>query len=751
MDQIPPLVPVLRRNLLNAAIAFFSVVGASYFYLRITPPVYEGATRLILDDRRVSVSDLGRDLATNPTTGNSNPIATQAEVVTSQGVLKRAVTALRKDPAYKEWFSEDLIKSTLNQKNSAPKELISEGMIKSALRVKIVPATSMLELTYRNSDPTVVPGILNAVAKAMVKESEESIRQEASAVRKFLETRLPKQQASLDRAALAESRFKEWSGIVAQDAQDTNLVNSLSQVEDQSRNLTAQIQEVERKSQLLKGIVGSKGVEEAYRASRAGQDDELKALRAKLTEMETQVIDIRSRLTDENPAVIDLIQKRDELRALYSKKLGRIVPARQGAAANDIAADDLSRNLIATYIAGEVERSALINRLQALNVQEQQLHARLAELPSKQRILASLTRQRDEEASKLKLLQTKLEEARIAEAQLISNVRIAGLATVPFSPTSPKPVLIMLLGTAAGLVLAVMVTLLGEMLNTKIGVPAEIEGQLKIPVLGELPANHLALQSEQIEHFLNDPESIEPYRRLLKTLELKSEHQLKSLLITSSVPGEGKSDMATRLALVAAMLSRRTLLIDADLSHPLQHRFFNLPNQPGLTDVISDNAALLSVVQNTSIDYLDVLTHGQWSPRPAQILESEEMKILIAKANMHYDLVIIDASPISRNADAMTLNQYTDGMVLVVRPGFTPKAIALQTIADLHKAKSSILGLVISSTPDPLQKDDPKPSEHPQTVRDIMPRPRIPAEVPTEVNLRRYLKVANIPDSEKDS
>jgi polysaccharide biosynthesis transport protein len=705
MDRIPPIVPVLRRNALNAALAFFSVIGASFLYLRITPSVYEGSTRLILDERRISVSDLGQALATTPTAGNSNPIATQAEVVTSEKVLKRAVTLLRKDPAPKGLGTiGGMNESIIPKKGAAKQELVDVGLIASTLRVKIVPATSILELTYRNSDPVLVTWVLNAVANAVVQESEEAIRQQASSVRTFLESRIPQQQANLDRAALAESQFKERNGIVALEAQDNSLVTSLTQVEDQIRTLNAQINETERKSQLLKGIIGAKGVEDAYLASRAGQDDELKTLRAKLTEFEAQVAESRARFTDENPEVIALIQKRDELRAAYTKSLQRIVPTRNAVADRDIAADELSRTLIANYITGEVERRALINRMKALTVQEQQLRVRLTELPSKQRILASLTRQREEEASKLRLLQTKLEEARIAEAQLVSNVRVAGLASVPSSPSSPKRVLVMLLGTATGLALAVVVILLGELLNRRLGVPSEVESQLKLPVLAELPRHQPILHTEHISHFLNDPQSIEPYRRLLKTLELKTENQLKSIVISSSIQGDGKSDLSTRLALVAALLSRRTLLIDADLSHPLQHQYFNLPSQPGLTDIVRDNAALFSVVQNTSLDHLDVLTHGRWTSRPAQVLESESMKDLIANATTHYDLVIIDASPISQYADAMTLNEYTDGMVLVVRPDFTPKDIALQTIADLHRANSSILGLVVSSTPDPFNK-----------------------------------------------
>ena len=701
MNGMPSITPVIKRNFWNALATFGAVVGASALYLRFTPPMYESSARLILDERRVSVSELGQALAANSTPGDASPIATQAELITSERILKRAI-------------------GLLNPRGASEQPLPSVGEVGGSLRVKIVPATNILELSYKSPDPKLAAEMLNAVSQAMVQESGESIRQQASSVREFVETRVPQQQANLEQAELAESRFKEANGIVGLEAQDTSLINSLTAVEDQGRTLTAQLKEAQRKSGLLQGVIGVNNVQTAYLASRAGQDDQLKTLRGKLTDLETQVIDTRSRLGDQHPDLLALTQKRDETRSLYSQSLSRIVPAQQGLAAGKVAADDLSRTLISTYITGEVERSALLDKLKAVQDQQQPLRDRMATLPAKQRILTSLIRRREQEAATLKLWQNKLEEARIAEAQLVSNVRIVGLAGVPNSPSSPKALLTLMLSSITGAALAIGVILLGELLNGKIGSAAEAESQLKLPVLGVLPDRLPALRGGQLERFLNNSAAVEPYRRLLKTLELNSGKPLKSILITSSGSGEGKSDVAARLAMVAAMLSRRTLLIDADLSHPLQHQFFDVSDQPGLTDAVSENASLQSVVQPTAIENLDLLPHGQWFNRPAQVLEASAMKTLMMNAMSQYDLVIIDTSPVSRYADAMTLNEYTDGMVLVVRPEFTPKAIALQTTADLQKSGSSVLGTVVTATPDPVGGDRSNSINRPQLpVKDL--------------------------------
>ena len=679
MNGMPPIAPVIKRNLWNALLTFTAVVGASYVYLKVTPQVYEGSVRLILDDRRLSVSEIGQAIASNPTPGNANPIATQAELITSERVLKRANLLLTA--------------SGLTEKAPEP------GEIASALKVKIVPATNILEVYYSNRDPKVVAAVLNAIAQATVQESGDAIRQQASSVRQFVEARVPRQEEALEKAELAESQFKEANGIVAIEDQDKNLVNSLSAVEDQARVLSAQLSEAQRKSGQLRGIIGVDNVQAAYITSRAGQDEELKALRAKLTDLETQVIDARSRLGDQNPDLLALVQKRDETRTLYSQRLARVVPNASAVPTNSLATDDLSRGLIATYITGAVEQNAMIDKLRALRSQQEPLRSRLATLPAKQRVLTSLARQREQEALTLKMLQSKLEEARIAEAQLISNVRMVGQATVPSTPASPKPSVALLLGLIAGSVSAIAIILLSELLNTKIGSAAEVESQLKLPVLGILP-RRLALQPSRLNGFLNNSAAIEPYRRILKTLELGNKDALRSILVSSSIGGEGKSSVAAHLAIVSAMMSRRTLLIDADLSRPLQHYFFELSQQPGLTDVVSESIPLDSIVQPTTIANLNVLTQGQWLNRPAQVLEADAMKALIHTAMKDYDLVIIDTSPVTRFADAMTLSEHTDGVVLVVRPEFTPKSAALQSIADLQKSGAKILGTIVNPTPD---------------------------------------------------
>jgi succinoglycan biosynthesis transport protein ExoP len=676
----------LKRHLWPALATFASVIGASFAYLLTASPIYETTARLILDERRVSVSELGRTLSEVPNSvpGGPSPIATQAELVKSQQVLRRAL-----DQVFGQGGGDSL--------RTAP---TAEKLSKD-LRVKIIPATNILELSYKNQNPEVAKKLLNAITDAMVEEDARSIRLEASSVRKFLETKVPEEQAKLEQAEVAESQYRRASGIISPTPQTESLVSGLATVEDQERTLVAQIREARTRGNLLQRVTGVNALTNAYSVIRVGQDEELKKLRSSLLDAEASVIDKRSRLGDKHPDLLAAVEQRDATRSLYARQLARIIPVNQGAN-NSGASDQISADLISKFITGEVERNALESRLQAVQAERSKLRARIAQFPIAQQPLAALVRQREEAENSLKLLQGKLEEARIAEAQLVGNVRIIDRAEIPSSPAAPKPSMVLVVAVFAGALLAAGVVLLLELLDDTIRDEADVEALLKLPVLGVLPKlPALDLTFDHLDWFLNNPTLVEPYRRLLKTLESRGSEKPRVILISSATIGEGKSNVTACLAAVAAILSRPTLIVDADLRQPLQHKFFNLPPSPGLAEVIRGSSGLRDAVQSTNVEKLSVLPHGQLPDQPSALLESPSMSDVLKSAASHYDLVMLDTSPISAFADAITLSRYTDGILLVVHPNVTPKSPLLRAVAELRENGASILGVVINETQDP--------------------------------------------------
>ena len=181
----------------------------------------------------------------------------------------------------------------------------------------------------------------------------------------------------------------------------------------------------------------------------------------------------------------------------------------------------------------------------------------------------------------------------------------------------------------------------------------------------------------------------------LKFLAVK--RQPKVILITSSVPGEGKSTVAANLAAAMAQLGKKVLLIDGDLRKASQHHLWQLNNKAGIKDIITHKTPLANVVSRP-MKQLDLLTSGTIAPNPLALLDSSEMSELVAAARKEYELVIIDAPPLAVTADVLTLSKLADGIVFVSRPGIVENEsaqLAQETIANANLT-SKVLGMVIN-------------------------------------------------------
>lgn len=701
---ISTLLAVLGRRGFPALTVFAAVMGASFAYLTVTPRLYETSARLMLDDKKASVSELGRDLTQiNSSSVGRNPLADQAELLKSQTVLQLAIDKLKRQKA-----------------NSSQKELTPSD-IKSRLKVVIVPATNILELRYQSPNPEQAAQVVNAVSEAMVEENIKTISSEATKVREFLAQKVPQARQRLQQAELAETRYRQQSGVVAADDQTKSLVGSLADLENQERTLAAQLQEARSRDASLRQVTEAKNINTAYASVREGQDEQLKVLRNRLTDIETKLIEARTKFKEAHPTVLDLVQQREEIRALYAQQMARVSSNNQTPNFQNLANDQISQNLISELITNDITRSALENKLNVIHQMRADIQRRLALIPIQQQPLTVLTRQREEAAESLKFLQGKLEEAQIAEAQKVSNIRVLEAAVAPELPSSPKRNVVLVLAGFFGSILAVGLVLLLEMMDNTLRDASEAEELLQLPLLGvlpRLPATKLSL--EPAEEFLDDLGLVEPYRMLLKNLEFRNIDNLQVIVVSSPISGEGKSVIVSHLAAVCAMLSRRTLIIDADLRKPSQHTLFNLPPRPGITDVIDGKRPLLNAVQSTAVENLSVLTCGELRGRPSQILESPAMKSLVAQAAEYYDIVIIDTPPLSACADASTLSQMSDGVILTTRPGFTIKEVLQRAVSELNQNRIPILGVVVNGMTSGTEKYYRYPS---QEYPSLLPRP----------------------------
>ena len=197
-----------------------------------------------------------------------------------------------------------------------------------------------------------------------------------------------------------------------------------------------------------------------------------------------------------------------------------------------------------------------------------------------------------------------------------------------------------------------------------------------------------------------NPKSIvsEQFRTVRTNINFSTpDKELKTLLITSTSPGEGKSTTAANVAIVFAQEGKRVLLVDADMRKPTMHYTFHTTNTTGLSNLLTKQWSLEEVTKVTEIDGLHLMTCGPIPPNPAELIGSKSMESLLVELQSAYDLVIFDAPPLLSVADAQILSNKCDGTILVVNTGKTEKDNVIKAKESLDSSKAKILGVVMNN------------------------------------------------------
>lgn len=192
----------------------------------------------------------------------------------------------------------------------------------------------------------------------------------------------------------------------------------------------------------------------------------------------------------------------------------------------------------------------------------------------------------------------------------------------------------------------------------------------------------------------------EQYRTIRTNIQFASsaDHEIKTIVITSSGPGEGKSTTSANLAVVFANAGQQVLLVDSDLRKPTVSRTFGLSNASGLSNLLSTHQSLTEVVQTIGVSNLSILTSGPKPPNPSELLASVRMEEIIREARALYDIIIFDMPPVVAVTDAQILSSKADGTLLVVREEVTNKDLALKAKELLKISNANILGVIYNGS-----------------------------------------------------
>lgn len=348
----------------------------------------------------------------------------------------------------------------------------------------------------------------------------------------------------------------------------------------------------------------------------------------------------------------------------------------------------------------QTELSNVGDQIEEIEVQINTLNSSETDLtPTQQADLSRLETQLREQQTIYNNIFNDLQDLRVQSATESNNVLIVEPAVPNPNPIRPRTFTNTLLAAAVGGMLALGVIFLIDYLDDTIKTPDQVTADTGLSAIGvisfikgEEPSDRL------ITHTTPRAPISEAYRVLRTNLEFSSiDDKLRSVLVTSPSPGEGKSTTAANLGTVVAQAGNRVIIVDADLRRPSQHKVFQVPNNQGLTTALLDSETPISYhIQQTKVPGLRIMSSGPLPPNPSELLRSHRMQQILAQLNDEADFVIVDTPPTLTVADASILSPRVSGSVLVLKIASTRRDALIQAQESLNKTGAHVLGVVMN-------------------------------------------------------
>lgn len=625
--------------------------------------------------------------------------ATQINVMRSTLLIQRAVDLIR--PEYPNITIREVKRS-----------LVLAPLVEEDSETKY---TKIVEASYVSNDPIKTQKILQTIYQVYQAYNREQQEQRLKKGLQFINDQIPGVRKQVEDSENQLKTFRASQNLIDPEQQAATINNSLNAVVQQRQALRAQFQDTEARYKVLQQQVGS-SPQVALASSRLSQSPRYQTLLNELQRTDLLLAARRGTFTDADPGVQKLIELRQSQQALLQAEQSRVVgaDATQLNAGNSNFLSQGQRTGLDINLTGQLaEVQTLLSALQAQDVSlaktEQNLRNQFNRFPA---LLAEYNRL----IPLVQINREKLQQLLRAQQELSLEIARGGFEWQALeqpllgAQVGPNVVQNLLLGLVAGIMLGGVTAFLREVMDDAVHTSDELEKQVSIPLLGMTPELPQTKASEPIVSLpfgkpkilapwtvqvSNWPPSWESLDLIYKNIQLlnTTESSLRSIMVTSALAGEGKSTLALGLALSAARLHQRVLLIDADLRHPNLHEMLNLPNDQGLSTLLESDAI---VPNNTGIQssgsYIDILTAGPVPTDSANLLSSQRMRELMAKFEDTYDLVLVDAPPVLGMVDAILAASFCSGVLLVSRMGKVTRTELTQATAMLSKL--NMIGVV---------------------------------------------------------
>ncbi|HYW21780.1 MAG TPA: polysaccharide biosynthesis tyrosine autokinase [Nodularia sp. (in: cyanobacteria)] len=687
-------ITILKRRWLVVITIFVSTVALSALATKFIKPSYEAEGKILF--RMPTFKVVGTNVLPNNNEGDQggylrsllstqNPISTQIEIISSPALLQQAI-------------------DDLQLKNNQG-ELLRFDAIRPQLTLKIIGGTDVVRVSYKSRNPEEAAAIVNKIMELYLKNEVLTNTGEAEKTRKFMDRQLPNAEATMRRAEVALRMFKQKNNIADLGEETKTGVAIIGDLDKEINTVQAQLADVNAQRNELRQKLELNS-QEAIVVSTLSQSPAVQGVLGQLQDVERQLANEGSRFQDNNPIILSLEARKANLIILLQQQIEQTLGKQTQIPQRLFQIGGLRQELIQNFLQLEVQRFGLDQRLVSLNNSRSAYEQRMKTIPQLEQTQGELERKIDVAQSTHQTLLRKVQELQLAENVTTPNARILAKSIVPEQTGSRKKLIVLVLGVMFGIFLATASVLLFEMIDKSLKTLKEVRQVFGYKLLGVIPLSKQKIFFRKRNTKLNAPEiavrdkpdslTSEIYWMIQANLKfLSSEQVLQTIVVSSTVPQEGKSTVAANLAAAIAQLGRKVLLIDADMRFPNQDYLWQLNNATGLSEVLLGQKKFQTTVE-TVMDNLDVLTAGARPPNPLALLDSQRMASLIEDVSSQYEIIMIDTPSLLVAADALSLSPISDGILLVARPSVIDYNSAAATQEMLEKTPHNVLGLVVN-------------------------------------------------------
>jgi polysaccharide biosynthesis transport protein len=684
---------VKKHRRLIMMVASVCVAIAVIFSL-LSKPAYKATVVLNVEREKSSPMDIG-SAATVYAPYDPEFLPTQTRLMTSREVAERVVQRLRLTE--NEQFMPR--RSGALRTDTRPDAERAAEAVQESIDTNPVRRTNLVELSVVQSSPKLSADIANSVADAYIDWNVESKYLVVGQASRFLTAQIEQLRSEIQQKERQFQAYSQQKDIVSVDPQSNGTMQNLESFNKDYAGAVA-----DRVSKEAHYYELQTAKPEAIADSLS--NGLVSQLRNDQARLEREYAEKLNLYKPDWPAMLQLKAQIDKGRQHLSGVIQETVSKARDNAYTDYMTALRREQTLKGVLQGQKSEAM------TQNVNAVEYNNLKTEVDTKRTLLDTLLKR-----------QAETEVTSRLRGERVSNVRIVDRALVPVSRFRPSYKRNLSLGLFLGLLLGAGVAFALEYLDRSLRSVEQVEKYLGLPALGIIPSvssngvnvysygyaalrrkkkaatkRAAAVTSIELLPSTHPRSSVaESYRAFRTSLLLSRAGGLKSIVITSTGPGEGKTSTAVNLAVVLAQLGKRVLLVDGDLHKPRVHEIFKISNRMGLVSILAENIDPGLATVPTSIPKLSVVPAGPLSPNPSALLSSDNMKRFLAHAGENFDFVVIDAAPVAAVADAILIGYLVDGAVLCVRGGVTAREHVIRVRERLTRANVRILGVLINN------------------------------------------------------